>query len=76
MTPIMGSKKHVSGSIYVFFPLFGYWARSLGGGGGGLPRKWCTTCLCGCSAQASQKSKFLTLIFLIPWSPKMTIQGM
>ena len=32
--------KHVLGSIYVLFTLFGYWVR----GGGGLPRDWYTTC--------------------------------
>ena len=31
--------KHVLGSIYVFFVLFGYWVRR-GGGRGGLPRDW------------------------------------
>ena len=34
--------KHVLGRIYVFFTLFGYQVG--GGGGGGLPRDWCTTC--------------------------------
>ena len=33
--------KHVSGRIYVFFTLVGYWVR---GGGGGLPRDLYTTC--------------------------------
>ena len=35
--------KHVLGRIYVFFTRFGYWAHP-GGGGGGLPRGWYTTC--------------------------------
>ena len=47
-----------------------------GGGGGGLPRDWYTTCSCSFSPWAAQKSKFLKLVFLILWSPKMTIQGM
>ena len=34
--------KHVLGRIYVFFTLCGYQV----GGGGGLPRDGCTTCLC------------------------------
>ena len=33
--------KHVLGCIYVFFALFGYWARGCGGCGG-VPRDWYT----------------------------------
>ena len=54
--------KHVLGRIYVFFTLFGY---QVGGGGGGLPRDWCTTCLCSFSTRTAQKSKFSKLVFLI-----------
>ena len=54
--------KHVFGFIYVFFTLFGYW---VGGGGGGLPRDWYTTCLGSFSPWAAQKSKFSKLIFMI-----------
>ena len=53
--------KHVLGSIYVFFTLFGYTLP--GGGGGALPRY--TTCLCKVSPWAAQKLKFPKLIFLI-----------
>ena len=34
--------KHVLGRVYVFFTLFWDWVH--GGGGGCLPRGWCTTC--------------------------------
>ena len=54
--------KHVLGRIYVFFTLFGY---QVGGGGGGLPRDWYTTCLCSFSLWAAQKSKFSELVFLM-----------
>ena len=47
-----------------------------GGGGGGLPRDVYTTCLCSFSPWAAQKSKFSKVMFLIPQSPKMTIQAM
>ena len=53
--------KHVLGRIYVFFTLFGY----LVGGGGGLPRDGCTTCLCSFSPRTAQKSKFSKLVFVI-----------
>ena len=53
--------KHVLGRIYVFFTLLGYQV----GGGGGLPRDGCTTCLCSFSPRAAQKSKFSKLVFLI-----------
>ena len=53
--------KHVLGRIYVFFTLFGYQV----GGGGGLPRDGCTTCLCSLSPWAAQKSKFLKLVSVI-----------
>ena len=56
--------KHVLGRIYVFFTRFGNQVR--GGGGGGLPRDWYTTCLCSFSPRAAQKSKFSKLVFLIP----------
>ena len=46
------------------------------GGGGGLPRDWCTTCSCSFSPWTAQKSKFSKRIFLIPRSPEMTIQDM
>ena len=65
--------KHVLGRIYVFFTLFGYW---VGGGGGGLPRNWYTTCSCSFEPWAAQKSKFPKLIFLICWPLRMIIQGM
>ena len=65
--------KHVLGRIYMFLTLFGYWSH---GGGGGLARDWYTTCLCGFSPWATQKSKFSKLTFLILWSPKMIIQSM
>ena len=65
--------KHVLGRIYMCFTLFGYWAH---GGGGGLPRDWYTTCLCGFSPLAAQKSKFSKIIFLILRSLKITIQAM
>ena len=48
--------KHVLGCIYVFFTLFGYW------GGGVVPWDGYTTCLCGFSPYAAQKSKFSKLI--------------
>ena len=51
--------KHVLGRIYVFFTLFGYQV----GGGGGLPRDGCTTCLCSFSTRTAQKSKFSKLVF-------------
>ena len=54
--------KHVLGRIYVFFTLFGY---QVGGGGGGLPRDGCTTCLCSLSPRTAQKWKFLKLVFVI-----------
>ena len=54
--------KHVLGRIYVFFTLFGY---QVGGGGGGLPRDGCTTCLCNFSPRTAQKWKFLKLVFVI-----------
>ena len=60
--------KHVLGHTYMFFTLFGHW--------GGLPKDWSTTCLCSFSPWAAQKSKFSKLIFLIPCSHKMTLQGM
>ena len=53
--------KHVLGRIYVFFTLFGYQV----GGGGGLPRDGCTTCLCSFSPRTAQKWKFLKLVFVI-----------
>ena len=53
--------KHVLGRIYVFFTLFGYQV----GGGGGLPRDGCTTCLCSFSTRTAQKSKFWKLVFVI-----------
>ena len=56
--------KHVLGRIYVFFTRLGNQVR--GGGGGGLPRDWYTTCLCTFSLWAAQKSKFSKLVFLIP----------
>ena len=56
-----------------FSPYLGIRSR---GGGGGLPRDRYTTCLCSFSPWAAQNSKFLKLVFLILWSPKMTIQGM
>ena len=56
--------KHVLGSIYVFFTLFGYSLRERGGGGA-LPRDWYTTCLCKVSPWATPRSKFSKLIFLI-----------
>ena len=55
--------KHVLGRIYVFFTLFGY--QVPGGGGGGLPRDWYTTCLCSFSPRTAQKSKFSKLVFVI-----------
>ena len=61
--------KHVLGSIYVFFTLFGYWVQ----GEGGLPRDWYTTCLCCFSPWAGGRSKievFETYFFDI-----MTIQN-
>ena len=51
--------KHVLGRIYVFSPYLG--VRS--GGGGGLPRDGCTTCLCSFSTRTAQKSKFSNLFF-------------
>ena len=51
--------QHVLGHTYVFFTLFGYYVP--GGGGGGLPRDWYTTCLCNLSPWAAQKSKFSKL---------------
>ena len=51
--------KHVLDRIYVFFTLFGYQV----GGGGGLPRDWCTTCLCSFSPRTAQKSKFFETCF-------------
>ena len=56
--------KDVVGSVYVVFsPYLGIvcvW------GGGGFPRDWYTTCVCGFSSRAAQKSQFAKLIFLIP----------
>ena len=54
--------QHVLGCIYVFVTLFGF---LVGGGGGGLPRDWYTTCLCSFSLWTAQKSKFSKLIFLM-----------
>ena len=64
--------KHVLGHIYIFFTIF--WV--LGPGVGGVPRDGYTTCLCSFSPWPAQKSKFLKVIFMILWPPKMTIQGM
>ena len=36
--------KHVLGRIWVFFTILGCLVGGLGGGGGGLPRDWYTTC--------------------------------
>ena len=63
--------KHVLGRIYLFVILFWYWVR-----GAGVPRDCYTTCFCGFSPGAAQKLKFSKLIFLIPSSSEMTIQGM
>ena len=41
------------------------WSLLSGGGGGGSPRAWGTTCLCSFPASRAQKWKFLKLIFLI-----------
>ena len=54
--------EHLLGRIYVFSPYLGI--RS-GGGGGGLPRDWYTTCFCSFSPSAAQKSKFSKLVFMI-----------
>ena len=54
--------RHVLGRIYVFVTLFGYW---VGGGGGGLPRDWYTTCWCSFSLWTARKWKFSKLVFLI-----------
>ena len=68
--------KHVLDRICINFTLLGCWAQGVGGGGGGLPRDWYTTCLRSFSPWAAQKSKFSKLVFMIVGSPKMTIQGM
>ena len=54
--------KHVLGRIYVFFTLFGYQV----GGGGGLPRDWCTTCFMQfLNPDSSKIEVFETMFFLI-----------
>ena len=46
---------------YVFFTVLGIGCA--GGGGGGLPRDWYTTCRCRFSPRAAQKSKFPKTFF-------------
>ena len=46
--------------LRVFHPI---WVLGPGGGGGGLPRDGCTTCLCSFSTRTAQKSKFSKLVF-------------
>ena len=67
--------KHVLGCIYVFFTLFGYWAAA--GGGGGVSQGNGTEPADAVFHPRQLKNRsFRNLFFLIPWSPKMTIQGM
>ena len=52
--------KHVLGRIYVFFTRFGY---QVGGGGAGLPRDGCTTCLCSFFNPDSSKMEVFETCF-------------
>ena len=52
----------VLGGIYVFFTLFGYLVQG-GGGRGGVPRDWCTTCSCCLSPREAQEWKVSKLVF-------------
>ena len=64
--------KQILGRIWVFFTLFGYWV-GLGGGGGGLPRNWYTTCLCSFSPWNSSKMEVFKTCFFDIILPDITI---
>ena len=51
--------KHVLGTIYVFFTLFGYHVR----GGGGPPKDGYTTCFRSFSLWVAPKLQILNLVF-------------
>ena len=68
--------KHVLGSIYVFLTLFGYWVRA--GGGGGLPRDWCTASCAffhpGSSKIEEAKTYCFDTVITQPWQTLNGVQ--
>ena len=60
-TDLLEDVKHVLGSIFLFFTLFGYWVW--GGVGWVLPHDWYTAYLCTFSPWTAQKLKFSKLLF-------------